>query len=444
MDAATSGYQKSDWLAFTATTASALAVYLFTLTPNVGLGFSGIFSTTALHGGVPHPPGYPLAVWWQGLFVILLPFSNIAWRVAVSSAVAGALACGLIALLVSRLGKDFINISFSQRQATALRIISGFAAGNIFAFNGAFWGRAVIADVWTLSLFLFCSALCLLLRWCWTPHRTRYLYLSAFIYGLTLTNSQILLAVAPAIPALIAIGNRELARDLLIAGCVLFVGGLIEGCPGGLNIIAVSEGKLGSLLPLHLLVGLFVLIACVILIAKTRRILTEWKSFLACTAVFVLGLTPYLYVPISSMTNPPMNWAYSRTTGGFFHLVSRGQYERIEPTSNVTTFAKQMTMYAAVTGKEFGWPFLILASVPWLFLRQCQPHQRAIMLALLVLYACLTFLLVAVLNPVNDTDGRRALKVFFSASYVMLAVWLGLGLIKLAQLGQQSDRSPDS
>lgn len=168
MDGDARGYEKADWLAFVVTTAAALIVYLFTLTPDVSLGFSGIFSTAAMYGGVPHSPGYPLAVWWQGLFVHLLPLSNIAWRVAVSSAVAGALACGLIGLLVSRFGKDLIGGVDSNR----VRIVCGVVAGSVFGFNGAFWGSAVIADVWTLSICLFCGALCLLMRWCWAPAST--------------------------------------------------------------------------------------------------------------------------------------------------------------------------------------------------------------------------------------------------------------------------------
>ena len=372
MDADTGGYEKVDWLAFIVTAASVLLVYLFTLTPSVSLGFSGIFSTAAMYGGVPHPPGYPLAVWWQGLFVHLLPVSNIAWRVAVSSAVAGALACGLIALIVSRLGRELIKRT--QRDANRVRIVCGFAAGAVFGFNGAFWGRAVIADVWTLSICLFCGALCLLMRWFFTPARVRYLYLSAFVYGLTLTNSQILLAAAPAIAAL----------------------------------------------PL---------------VAQSRRILARWKTVLGCTAALVLGLTPYLYVPVVSMTNPPMNWGYPRTVGGFYHVMSRGQYESIKPTADALTFAKQIKMYVGVTGKEFGWLFLVVALIPWLFFRHIPGRVRACLVVLAVLYVCLTLLLIAVLNPVDHLDGRRAIKVFVSASYVVLAVWVGLGLITLAELG---------
>ncbi|MCI0746866.1 MAG: DUF2723 domain-containing protein [Verrucomicrobia subdivision 3 bacterium] len=448
--AATAGFGRVDWLAFAITSGATLVVYLLTISPQVKLGFSGIFATAAMHGGVPHPPGYPVAVWWQWLFITLLPVSNIAWRVAVSSAVAAALASGLIALLVARLGRNMIQHPGSPvgTDAVWVRITCGFVAGAIFGFNGALWGRAVIADVWTLSMLLFCGTLCLVMRWCWAPEQKRWLYAGCLAYGLTLTNSQILLAAAPALPALMAIGNRHLARDVLLIGCALFGAGLVEGCPGGISLGFFREGKLGSLLPLHIVIGLLVVTACIMLVVITGRILSEWKALLGCSAAFLFGLTPYLYAPLSSMTNPPMNWGYSRTVGGFLHLVSRGQYENIEPTAELKTVVKQVAMYAAITAKEFGWPSLIVAAVPWIRFRRMSAREQRWMLGLLALYLCLTVLVLAVLNPTDHRDGRQMIKVFFAPSYVVLAVWLGMGLITLAEIANgmpfRAAQKPDS
>jgi hypothetical protein len=422
------GAAKADWLAFGATTFAALIGYGFTLAPQVTLGFSGIFATAAMHGGVPHPPGYPLTVLWQQAFVVLLPVSNIAWRVAVSSAVAGALACGLIAAIVSRWGCE--GLSLDPKRWLWARVVCGWTAGMIFGFNGASWGRAVIADTWSLTILLLTSVIFLIQRWAFTSHRKLLLYVACFVYGLTLTNSQMMLAAAPALPALIAVGNRELARDVLLAGCVVFVGGLVEGCNGIFGV--VPDWKLGSLLSLHVVVGLIVVVAAARLIAKTRGALTEWKGVLGCAVAFVLGLTPYLYVPVASMTNPPMNWGYARTTDGFFHVVSRGQYERVIPTSDVKTFAKQTSTYVQSAAKDFGWVYLPFACVPWFAYRRLSQQQRRWMLASLWLFACLTLLLIAALNPPLHSDGVRAIKVFFSASYVVLTVWVGCGMMMIA------------
>src|SRR6266545_6160806 len=101
-------FDGADWWSFAITTAIALSAYLFTLAPNVTLEFSGILSTGAMYAGVPHPPGYPLWTIYSWLFIKLIPLSNIAWRVAVGSAVAAAVACGLTAMMVSSGGKIFL------------------------------------------------------------------------------------------------------------------------------------------------------------------------------------------------------------------------------------------------------------------------------------------------------------------------------------------------
>lgn len=144
-------FHRTDWLSFGITTVLALTVYLGTLAPNVTLGFSGILSVGAMYAGVPHPPGYPLWTLYAWVFTELLPFSNIAWRAAVASAVAAALACGFISLFVSRGGAAMVEDvpgvkKLEPREQNALRMVCGFAAGIVFGLNGTFWGRAVVAD----------------------------------------------------------------------------------------------------------------------------------------------------------------------------------------------------------------------------------------------------------------------------------------------------------
>src|SRR5262245_45669579 len=143
-DVSTRFYQRTDWSSFWMTTALVLPVYLFTLAPDVTLGFSGIFSTGAMYAGVSHPPGYPLWTIYAWLFTVLLPWLNIAWRVAVSSAVAGALACGVIALMVSRGGAAIVEgipgfRRLQPKEESRLRAVAGCVAGMAFGFDGGFW-----------------------------------------------------------------------------------------------------------------------------------------------------------------------------------------------------------------------------------------------------------------------------------------------------------------
>jgi hypothetical protein len=428
----TSGFQRTDWLSFGATTLLALAVYLLTLAPDVSLDFSGIFSTGAMYGGVPQPPGYPLWTLWAWVFTKLLLFSGIAWRAAVSSAVAGALACGMIALMVARGGAAILEQApdsqrLKPKEEKWLRAVCGYAAGMVFGLNGAFWPQAVVVVAWPLSILLLCIVLCLAMRWSCQPELKRYLYAAALAYGLLLTNSQIEFAFAPAIPFLVMIGDPKIGRDMFLAAGILFLAGLAGILTGHCPWLKGSGGQFFIFNLLGALTGLVGLG----LVIKTRQAFSEWRAILICAGLFLLGLTPYFYLPIASMTNPPVNWGYPRTVEGFFHVLSRGQYERMNPTDNAVQFLDQIRIYFVVAGKEFGWPYLLLSVIPFCFLYRIAATARWWILGLLAPYVCLAFLMLALLNLSSDRQTFEWVKTVFSASYVVLALWMGYGLVIL-------------
>jgi hypothetical protein len=431
-------FQRNDWLSFGATTLLALLVYLFTLVPDVGLDNSGVWTTAAAYGGVSSPPGYPLWTLWAWAFTKLLPFSNVAWRAAVSSAVAGALACGLIALMVSRGGAAMLEQMPAERRLKPkeedwLRVICGYAAGMVFGLNGAFWPQAVKVAVWPLSILLLCLVLCLLMRWTFQPEKRRYLYATAFAYGLLLTNSQIELALAPAIPILVVMGNLKVGRDLFLAAGLVF---LLEQSGYGTKdypfYIACSHHahQMGEMIVFGLW-GVVMMLTGVGLAIWTRRAFTEWKAVLMCSVLFMLGLALYFYLPVTSMTNPPVNWGNPRTVEGFFHAITRGQYERIAPSFFEWRFLEQMGWYWIAAGKNFGWPYLLLGLMPFCFLPRLAAVVRRWILGLLAAYVCLAFLMLAVLNPSRDRQSWELSQTYFSASYVVLVLWMGYGLVIL-------------
>jgi len=425
-------FDRFDWLSFGCTTVAALAVYLATLAPEVTLEFSGIFATGARYAGVPHPPGYPVWTLYAWLFARLLPVSNFAWRVALSSAFAGALACGIIALMVSRGGalmmaevREFKKCEPKAEQW--IRAVAGFVAGLAFGLDRAVWSQAVIVEAWTLGLLLFSLVLCLLLRWAWQAEQGRYLYAALFIYGLSLGTNQGLVISLLGLQMLLALMEPGLGRDVCLCSALLAVAALltptIEGLPGIVWSAAVA---------LPLFTGLA-------LALRTRRIFTNWKRILTGSVCLGLGLSPYLYPAVASMTNPPVNWAYPRTVEGYLHLITRRQYDRMNPVDSLSRFGHELWFYGKAAASDFGLLYLVVALVPFWFLRRMPSRTRGWLIGLGCLWICLSAFLVAVLNPTSDRASQDLTRLYYSPSHIILAVLTGYGLILLGSLLNRND-----
>ena len=88
-------------------------------------------------------------------------------------------------------------------------------------------------------------------------------------------------------------------------------------------------------------------------------------------------------------------------------------------------------MYFMMAGKEFSWPYLLLCVIPFCLLRRLAASVRRWILGSLAAYVSLAFLMLTVLNPGRDRQTWELSKTYFSASYVVLALWMGYGLVIL-------------
>jgi len=420
-------FHRIDWISCGITTVATFGIYLATIAPEVTLEDGGTFITGAAYAGVPDCPGFALWTLYSWVFVKLIPFSNIAWRVTVGSALAAALACGLTALMVSRGGAMMLEETpaFANRTITEqslLRILCGFVAGLALGFCEAIWSQVARLNIWAMSTLLFAVLLALLMRWTAAPHRKRFLYAAVFVFGLLLTNSQSLIAVAPAIVLWVMASDSELGRDLFLAAALL---ALIQETTGCFPFFAFFSHQNVPLL----IAFVSVAIGAVVTGVKSRRIGSEWKPALACGGLFLAGLGLYFYSPLASMTNPPFNWAYPRTVEGFYHLVTRGQYAQLSPTHNFGLFTSQLRVIGLETVRQYGWYYLVFIPAPFFLLHGKQRSNRHWMLGLISAFVCTGPVMVAMLNPSRDRNSLGVIEPFFSTMYVVLAVWTGLGLM---------------
>jgi len=124
--------------------ATVLAVYILTLAPGVLPSDYGELQFKPHTLEVVHPPGYPLFLLLGNLWLRLVWFGSIAWRMNLLSAVFSAVAIWLVYKFLHRL------------LGTVLPALVG---AGMLAFSPLFWDFALTANVRSLTSLLFVGAL---------------------------------------------------------------------------------------------------------------------------------------------------------------------------------------------------------------------------------------------------------------------------------------------
>ncbi len=241
-------FDKIDWAAFWTATLVTFAVYFFTLGPSVGLEDSGELATAGAHLGVPHPPGYPFWTFCSWLFckafswVTYMGHPTPAWCISLFSATAGAFAAGFTAMLICRSGRDFIGCGTDGGSpllghplrgqpaaggygvpaplpkvdvSSVLAFGGGVAGALTFALSPVEWSQSTIVEIYSLNAFFLMWVFLLSYRWMRKPSDF-ILWFTAFVFGLGLTNYQVLLFAIVPLALVIAMKNIGMFRDVFI------------------------------------------------------------------------------------------------------------------------------------------------------------------------------------------------------------------------------------
>ncbi len=366
-------FSKVDWSAFWTALIVCFVVYFYTLAPTVTLEDSGELAVAGDWLGVPHPPGYPIWTMMAWAFTKIFAFvkfrgqPNPAWSIGLLSAVLGALSAGVTALLICRSGRDVLRHSkqishdIGINTENAICWVGGVVSSLLFVFTPIMWSQAVIVEVYTLNAFFLVLVMLLVYVWNRRPS-DHLLFVTAFVFGLGLTNYQVLLLAALALAIAILLKDLELFRDFIVVGVPFFIvlvlmkrfDGL-EGTKPAVNSLGeifrvlFTKGALPPIIhPTHI-TCYFYLFLNGLLLTLAYFFLPRGKTVAITVFLAELGVSVYAYMPIvSDMRNPPMNWGYPRTWEGFKHAISRGQYEKIKPSDIFTLrFIHQIGTYLA-------------------------------------------------------------------------------------------------
>jgi hypothetical protein len=401
---------------FAVTAFVALLVYTFTLAPQVTFGYSGVFATAAMYPGPSTPSGHPLWALCGWAWINVFPFGNIAWRLAFGSAVAAAIACGLVAVIVARVGT---LISAGQNRPVVT--VGGIVAGLGLAFEQGFWSKAVVVDSSSLTALWFALILYCFSRWFFEPLRRRWLYGAAFLAGAGLAESQSLAPAIYILPLFAALGDVKVGRDLLLAESIAiwtWLAGRHQLADVGWSVAAVW----GSVTTLATVTA----VAWLICWWRSGKPLGEFRCSITCLALFSVGLLFSFLSPVLSMTNPPMNWGYPRTEEGFAHVLSRGQFDSFTPPPDVWQVAARLGEYGADLLSDVGPMYLAAAALTLVLWRRAPALVRRWKVGLWVMWMVVTIVSVSALN----VEQRELVNVrsLFTPGIAVLMVLAGTGI----------------
>lgn len=338
----------AEWPHFLCILIVTFGVYLWSMPGTVVLEDDGIFILASYFNGIAHPPGYPLYT-LLGHLASYFPAGNIAVRIHALSAILASAACILLWILAFRL--------------LAGRIYA-YIAGFGFAFSQGFWSQAIIAEVYTLNIFLFLLLFILILNYRENPESKRLFWLACFIFGLALSNHWPLMILSSPLFAFILWPVRIKS---------------IKNLPAGLFFLGA-------------------------------------------------GLFPYLWMVLRSHMDPLISFYGPITgLSDFIFFVSREGYEAVDKSASAGWLDKfQFAGYfMRESAAQFGSIGLIVACLG--FIHQWKVFPKSQSLGLLCTFITTTFFLISLLGFDFDLAHKNIFRVYPLPAYCIMALWLALG-----------------
>jgi hypothetical protein len=179
--------------------------------------------------------------------------------------------------------------------------------------------------------------------------------------------------------------------------------------------------------------GLLIPCAALLVLVVDRRKLLDWKLAGKAGLLLLLGLTPYLYLPIRASMSPPMSYGNPSSLSNFLYVVTGGPFRQLMWAFGPSELPKREAMYWVDLRQQFS-IFLLAISVAgclWAFKR---PSSRNAAILLGTLFAA--NLLYALEYNIWD------IFVYFIPTHLIISVFLACGIQRLFEASQRLGGRP--
>jgi len=271
------------------------AAYIATMSRGLAWGDGIELSAVCATLGIAHPTGYPLFTMLGHAFT-WLPVGSVYFRVTLMCGASVALASLLLYWIFMRLGGERWSKAFPSEAGRAALALAGALT---FAWSRGPWGQATLTEVYSMQVAFECAG------------------------------------IAVALWVLARGGGGSGAK-----GSALGAGG---GKSGGALPLAVFAFILGLAVTHHLLLltlgPLFAVVAWVSIVGRARLEALRPQStrrsgwgplslrYGAASALgFVIGLLPWVYLPVRASQSPALNWGDPSSFEQFRWVVTGGEF----------------------------------------------------------------------------------------------------------------------
>lgn len=300
--------KKLDWLLALTVFLISFGIYFSTMAPTLSFWDCGELIAAAHVLGNPHPPGNPLLLLVWRLFIVVLPFAEVAARTNMLSVVTSA----LVAMMASLIVLKAMRIVFAKGGLNRFALYSGaLVAGFLVAFSDSHWFSAVETETGGPSMLFVMLITWMSLRWYELrgTRRDRMMLLIGYVAFLGF-GIHLFAFIAMPVFFLMMLFDAESRRNfpLLATWVILFS---IIWDVGNFPFYAAGT-----------------LVVCIVaaFIAKAPEWRRRWSVSAWLCVVALLGVSSYAYVPIRTNVNVSLDEAEAKTWPVLREYIERKQY----------------------------------------------------------------------------------------------------------------------